>query len=170
MADGFEVIYDENFKSLHQRLLLLGDKIAKDVTKAALKEAAFSMRDAARVFAPDSHQFLVKAMGSEWKPWYVYSDHQHLLGGNGNPYIPIEAGNLRKHIKAGVISQKYLANGELGYRVYASSKVSWYAKFIEWGRSGMAANPFMRPAYETYYQAVPYIFKQHIQNAIDGGW
>lgn len=170
MADGFEVVFDDNFKGLRQRLLTFGDKIAKDVTKAALKEAAFLMRDAARGYAHDSHKFLADAMQFQHKPFYVYSDHEHWLGGkNSTQYDLIEPGNLRAHIKAGVINKRFLNTGELGYRVYASSKVSWYAKFVEFGTSNMAAKPFMRPAYEAHYQDVAFIFKFHIQNAVDGG-
>lgn len=169
--DGFEVIYNTNLTSFRERLLHLGKEITTTVTKAALKDAAFSMRDAARVFAPDSHQFLADAMKFEHKPFYVYNEHEHWLGGkNSNQYSLIETGNLRKHIKAGVILKRYLNEGELGYRVYASSKVSWYAKFVEFGRSNMEANPFMRRAYESHYLEVPYIFKVHIQRAIEENW
>lgn len=170
MSDGFEVVFDDNFMQLRQRLLTFGDKITTVVTKAALKEGAFLMRDSARGYVHDSHKFLADAMLFEHKPFYVYDAQQHWLGGkNSTQYTLIKAGNLRRHIRAGVMKKRFLLEGELGYRVFASSKVSWYAKFVEFGTSNMAAKPFMRPAYEANYQDISFIFKRHIQHAVDGG-
>jgi HK97 gp10 family phage protein len=64
-----------------------------------------------------------------------------------------------------------LESGEVGYRVYVAIRMAWYAKFVEFGRSGMAPIPFMRPAFEHNYLNIARIFKEMVDQAIlEGGF
>jgi len=151
MADGFAIEYDENWTMLSQRLATFGEKVAKQITVSALKESAAFMKQEAVRFVNDSDR-----------------DHKLLVKGE---YIELHPTNLRKHIRYGRISPKYLEPGEVGYRVFVRIKIAWYAKFVEYGRSGMKASPFMRPAFEYEVQNVAKRFKEMIELAmLEGGF
>lgn len=149
--DGFSIEYDENWTMLSQRLATFGEKVAKQITVSALKESASFMKHEAILYA-------------------ARSEEVHKLKVDG-VYIEIQPGNLKDHIRFGRIRQRNLDAGEVGYRVYVAIKMAWYAKFVEFGRSGMAPIPFMRPAFEHNFQNVARIFKEMVDLAIlEGGF
>ena len=151
MADGFAIEYDENWTMLSQRLATFGEKVAKQITVSALKESAAFMKQEAVRFVNDSDR-----------------DHKLLVKGE---YIELHPTNLRKHIRYGRISPKYLEPGEVGYRVFVRIKIAWYAKFLEYGTSEMKAQPFMRPAFEHNMEKLARIFKEMVDLAIlEGGF
>lgn len=151
MSDGIAIEFDENWTMLSQRLKTFGDKITKQVTVSALKESAAYMKHEAILYASKSKEV-----------------HKLLVKGE---YVEITPGNLKDKIRYGRIRQKYLDQGEVGYRVYVAIKFAWYAKFVEFGTSKMAPIPFMRPAFENNYQNVARIFKEMIDIAImEGGF
>ena len=149
--DGFSIEYDENWTMLSQRLATFGEKVAKQVTVSALKESALFMKHEAILYAHRSEEI-----------------HKLLVNGS---YIEIQPGNLKDHIRYGRIRQQYLEKGEVGYRVYVAIKIAWYAKFVEFGRSGMAPIPFMRPAFEHNFDKLARIFIEMVDQAIlEGGF
>jgi HK97 gp10 family phage protein len=151
MSDGFAIQFDDNWVELSQRLRTFGDKVANQVTVAALKESALYMKHEAILYANKSkevHKLLVKGV-----------------------YIEITPGNLKDKIRYARIRKNRLEPGEVGYRVYVAITMAWYAKFLEFGTSNMAAIPFMRPAFENNYQNISRIFKEMIDIAIlEGGF
>jgi HK97 gp10 family phage protein len=151
MSDGFSIEFDDNWTMLSQRLLTFGEKVSKQITLAALKESALYMKHEAIMYASksdDVHKLLVKGQ-----------------------YIEISPGNLKKHIRAARMRKNMLESGEVGYRVYVAIRMAWYAKFVEFGRSGMAPIPFMRPAFEHNYLNIARIFKEMVDQAIlEGGF
>lgn len=149
--DGFSVKYDENWTLFSQRLAVLGENIAKRITVSALRESALFMKREAILYVSVSER-----------------SHKLLVDKN---YIELYPTNMKKHIRYGRIRQKYLEDGEVGYRVYVAIKVAWYAKFLEFGRSNMAPKPFMRPTFEHNYQNVARLFIEMVDTAIlDGGF
>lgn len=149
MADGFEIDFDDNWTLLSQRLNTFSERVVKQITVAALKESASLMKREAILYAGRSNEV-------------------HRLKVNG-VYVNISPGNLKGKIRFGRI--KNSPPGEVGYRVFVAIKFAWYAKFLEFGRSGMAAHPFMRPAFEHNVENVARIFKEMIDMAItDGGF
>lgn len=151
MADGFSIEFNDNWTMLSQRLLTFGEKVSKQITVAALKESAGFMKHEAILYVSRSdrtHKLLVKGV-----------------------YVELNPGNLKDHIRYGRIRQRHLEPGEVGYRVYVSIKMAWYAKFVEFGRSGMAPIPFMRPAFENNFDKLSRIFKEMVDQAIlEGGF
>lgn len=149
MADGFAIDFDDKWTMLHQRLQTFGERVARQITTAALKESAVLMK----------HEVILYA-GRSQEP--------HMLKVN-NAYVEITPGNLKTKIRFGRVRRS--PPGEISYRVYVAAKMAWYAKFLEFGRSGMAPSPFMRPAFEHNYQNVARLFKEMIDTAImDGGF
>jgi len=148
MSDGFEIEYNEDWVLFHQRLATFGEKVAKQVTLAALKETAAVMKSEAILYANRSeevHKLKVKGV-----------------------YIEISPGNLKKHIRFRKMRKP--PEGELAYQVYIKPTIAWYAKFVEFGTSKMAASPFMRPAFEHNIDKMPRIFKEMVDMAIlEGG-
>ena len=153
MADGFEIQFDANWTELSQRLATFSDKVANQISYAALRETAIFMKQEAVLYAgrsEDTHRLKVKG-----------------------EYVNINPGNLKKHISFRKIrkNSKLLVHGEVGYQVYVRIKIAWYAKFVEFGRSNMAAKPFMRPAFENNVDKMIRIFKEMIDMGIrDGGF
>lgn len=149
MPDGCEIVYNEAWVLLHQRLATFGEKVAKQVTLGALKETAAMMRSEARLYAHRSeevHKLKVKGM-----------------------YIDITPGNLKRNIRFRKMRKPPM--GALAYQVYIKRTVAWYGKFVEFGRSNMAARPFMRPAFEHNIDKMPRIFNEMIDRAIlEGGF
>lgn len=145
--DGFEIEYDENWSSLSQRLSAFGENVAKKVTTSALKESAAYMKHEAILYAS-------------------LSTEPHLLKVDG-AYVTITPGNLKRKIRYGKVRKS--PPGEIAYRVYVAIKMAWYAKFIEFGTSEMAASPFMRPAFEHNFMNVARIFKEMIDIEISAG-
>lgn len=151
MSDGFEIEFDDNWTLLSQRLATFGEKVAKQITVAALKESASYMKHEAILYASKSKDV-----------------HKLLVQGR---YIEISPGNLKKHIRFARMRKNQLEPGEEGYRVYVAIKMAWYAKFVEFGRSGMAPIPFMRPAFEHNYLNVARLFKEMVDTLIlEGGF
>ena len=149
MADGFEITFDANWTELSQRLATFSDKVANKITADALRETVKFMKHEAILYASRSEQ-----------------EHKLKVGGK---YVEIQPGNLKKNIRFG--RMRRMPKGEIGYRVYVKIRIAWYAKFVEFGRSNMAASPFMRPAFENNVDKMLRIFKEMVDmNITDGGF
>lgn len=145
--DSIEVTFSEDWTLLHQRLTTFGEKVVKQVTLNALRDTAVIMKKQAVSNASRSSR-------------------EHRLKVD-NVYINISPGNLKKYIRYGKL--KNLPDSEIGYRVFVKLTTAWYAKFVEFGRSNMVANPFMRPSFEEHIDSLPVLFKEYIQMAIEEG-
>lgn len=151
MSDGVELVFSDEWLTLHQRLGTFGKKVAKLVTVKALKKTATVMRDSAKEKVSQSnevHKLKVKGV-----------------------YVEISPGNLKKEIRLRKLRQQGLDRSEIAYQVYVKIKLAWYAKFVEFGTSKMAAIPFMRPSFEENVSDLPFIFKTEIDALIlQGGF
>ena len=170
MADGFEIVFNTEFITMGQRLATFGEDVAKRVTLGALAETAKLMRNEARNEAHTSHAFIAKMLSlpKSERPFYINDDGTHILKIK-NVYEDISSGNLKQNVKYGRINSKFLLPGELGYRVYIGKRVAWYAKFVEWGRHGMSARPFIRPAFEKNYDKLGNLLREGIARLIEKG-
>jgi len=65
-------------------------------------------------------------------------------------YVPVDSGNLKKSI--GIVKRKSRDKTKIRFSVTPRRKGKYdgfYAHIVEFGTSKMAAQPFMRPAYES---------------------
>jgi len=111
---------------LEKRLLAFPDKLASNILSGAIRAGAVVIQKEARERAPRS-------------------DKAHYLG-KGSKRVLIQPGTLKKSIKVRKAPRK-TRSVPIEYWVYVSKK-TWYWKFPEFGTSKMAAQPFMRPAFE----------------------
>lgn len=58
--------------------------------------------------------------------------------------VPVRTGLTKRDIRHEVIVRGLTVTGYFG--VFRENSKAFYAKFIEWGTSKMAARPFLRPA------------------------
>ncbi len=112
---------------LGKRLLAFPDKLAANILKGAIRAGAVVIQKEARQLAPASAE-------------------AHYLG-KGSKRVLIQPGELKaKGIRVRLAPRKK-RDVPIEYWVYVSRR-NWYWKFLEFGTSKMAAQPFMRPGYE----------------------
>jgi len=151
MADGFSITFSDEWLDVERRLRLFGEQVSKDASIAALRATATLMRASAREKVSRSSE-------------------KHFLKVKGT-YVEISPGNLKSKIRFRKIKKENTDPGTLRYQVYVMIKYAWYAKFLEFGRSNMAPQPFMRPAFEENVAKLTEVFKERVYKFIsDGGF
>ena len=108
---------------------------------AKLDKFAADLQAAARPAAQAGSQVLY----DEVKLRAPMSTKSHGYKGNPNIYQP---GNLKASIYQ-VFSKTNSVNGKQVYQISYNQKKAFYGRFLEFGTAKLAAQPFIRPSYES---------------------
>lgn len=132
--------------ALEDELLQYSDKMAKNILGGAIKEGAKVIQKAAKNNVNNSkgpHNLKVKGV-----------------------YIKINPGNLKKFIRV-----KFDRSGtrrfKINYEVYVKQKTAWYWRFVELGASHMAAQSFMRNAFESEKENAVEVVAEYITSRLE---
>jgi HK97 gp10 family phage protein len=148
----------EGLQALERQLRALGNQPAiKRAGRAALREGGKPMMETARSLAPDD-----PATGSNL---YLRASIKMATGrgdkGDDGDQVYVVIG-IDRSIDPPVMRPR--ANGSGSYR---DPGVAGVAGIIEFGRSGVPARPFMRPAFDQHALAVPGIVAAALGPAIE---
>jgi len=139
---SFEV---QGLKELEQALLEIGSSASGKALFASLMAAGLPIQKEAKKLAPKAT-----------KPYYRHKKTKKAL---------VQPGGLRKSI-----GRKRIKDSGLGSS--ATVGISWrgsgfYGRFIEFGTSKNAAQPFLRPAFDANKEEALTIFKQKLAENIE---
>jgi HK97 gp10 family phage protein len=127
-------------RELQQSLTQLPANIAKNVLRGAVNAGASVIRKDAQARAPVDTGMLKRAL-------YQKQIRELSSAVQQTFFVGVRQGRSAKKTKKGVIN-------------------AWYAKFIEFGTSKMAARPFMRPAFEAKKQESVTAIKDYLEKRI----
>lgn len=132
------------------RMRTLAPKLQKTGLRTAMRKGANFVRDAARRGAgtiddPDTRESIRKNIAVQ------YSDRQSRREGGVVMRVGVMGG----------------AQDRKGETADNPGGATWYWRLIEFGRSGVAARPFMRPALENNYGQATDIIVTELNTAID---
>lgn len=132
---------------LEKRLLVFPDRVARNILAGAIRAGAVVIQREARDRAP---------IGTV----------AHYLGKKGQKaHALIQPGSLKKGVKVRLAPRKSRER-PIEYWIYVSSKL-WYWKFVEFGTTKMAAQPFMRPAFEGMKERAVEKIRDYLDARID---
>jgi HK97 gp10 family phage protein len=134
-------------KELEEELIALGKDVGTKVLVAGTRDMANIIRDSAKAKAPIGNVFIAgkKSSGKDW--------------------IKRNPGTLRKSIR--VRRERDPGDASVKMQVYIGNR-AYYGTWVEFGRTGMAAKPFLRPALdqdgERALQSFAQLLKKRIYN------
>ena len=140
----------EGLSALQDRLMLLPDKMAKNILSGAIREGAKVIQKSAKSKIRDSKG-------------------PHKLKVRGE-YITILPGNMRRMVRVKV-DRSGTRQFKISYEVYVKNATAWYFRFQEFGTSRHAAQNggtgFMRPAFEETKEEAVEVIKNYITERFD---
>lgn len=149
----------QGMKELEEALLELGNSVAGKVLYSSLMAASTPMWKMARALAPIAD-----------KPYYRYWKGGKVIGKNADgtkirsakQRKLIQPGNLRKNItrlRVRDADPDHPSAAQVGIRV---RRDGFYGRFFEFGASNVAAQPFMRPAFDSKKEEALVIIKEKL--------
>jgi HK97 gp10 family phage protein len=124
-------------KELQAAMKELPANIARNVLRGAVNAGATVIREEAKARAPKFEGKVAKGQPIREKSSAVLQTF----------YVGVRQGRSAKKTKKGSID-------------------AWYARFVEFGTSKMAARPFMRPAFEAKKEAAVQAIKNYLEKRI----
>jgi HK97 gp10 family phage protein len=137
-------------KELQAALTALPERIAKNVLRGAVNAGATVVREEAKARAPVSSGPVSKGHpppGTLKRALYQKQIPEKSSAVLQTYFVGVRQGKSAKKTKKGVID-------------------AYYARFIEFGTSKMAAHPFMRPAFEAKKDAAVQAIKAYLEKRI----
>ena len=123
----------DGFKELAEAMRELGPRVAKNFLRSAVQTGAALIRDEAKLLAPVSTPGEKSANQSP--------------SGTLKRAIAIKRERDSRDIFSAKYSVFVRAGGMKGVNAYGKTD-AFYARFVEFGTSKMAAKPFLRPAFD----------------------
>ncbi|WP_375577108.1 HK97-gp10 family putative phage morphogenesis protein [Paracidovorax oryzae] len=130
----------------------IGKRLDK-LTEAASKAARPAAQAGAQVFY------------DEVRKRAPVSGKAHSTKGKKQTYQP---GNLRDSIYQAFMREQS-GEGSARYRISWNGREAFYARFVEFGTSKMAARPFLRPAYDAVRDAAVQAARQTMRERLRAG-
>ncbi|MDR6216173.1 HK97-gp10 family putative phage morphogenesis protein [Paracidovorax wautersii] len=123
------------------------------------------VKDAAKKAARPAAQAGAQVFYDEVRQRAPVSDKPHSTKGKKQTFQP---GNLRDRIYQAYMREQS-GDGSARYRISWNRKDAFYARFVEFGTSRMAAQPFLRPGYDAVRDAAVLAAKETMRERIKVG-
>jgi HK97 gp10 family phage protein len=137
-------------KELQAAMKELPANIARNVLRGAVNAGATVIREEAKARAPKFEGKVAKGQppaGTLKRALYQKQIREKSSAVLQTFYVGVRQGRSAKKTKKGSID-------------------AWYARFVEFGTSKMAARPFMRPAFEAKKEAAVQAIKNYLEKRI----